>query len=398
MWAVKLPYYFPDEGPDVNIDEPSDDDDDNDNDEEEDDQDEDDEDKDDDEDKEGKDTKGSKDDEEIILSRVSYSEIKEKFPEFFKTFPDLKHAFFREQQFTEIFPTIEDAKRAAEKELAYEEITSSVVDGDAARFITELTKESEEGLEKFAKNFFPALREENKDLFFDSVAPLVQGFVRDVFGVGLRDKDDNIKNAAKIVHKILFGGDYNDVEKDVPIADRGSRNGKDKSSIDKDKDQYITKKYQDLYNEVTTGCYTALEAEIAKGLDDLKKSRPGLVKIITKDIKDRVLADMQKDTAYMGRMQSLWKREQRTGFNGSLKSSFNTTFIAKAKALVPKYRSEVRREVLGKENLNGNNNNKDDKDPTRLSGNRNSKNSGKGKMSPERQRAEKLNTRQVFEG
>jgi hypothetical protein len=349
------------------------------------------------EDKEEKDSKESKAEDENIGVRVNYREIKEKYPSFFKDFPDLKHAFFRESQFTEIFPTVEDAKRAAESELAYEELRTAVIDGDAEKFISELSSEGKEGLEAFAKNFFPSLQKENKDLYFETVGPVVQGFVKRVYGHGAREKDANIQNAAKIVHKLLFGGDYSDIEKDVPeVLSKGSREDREPSKVDKDKEQYFAKKYQDLYQEVTTQCYTVLDQEISKGLEDLKKTKPGLHKIIAKDIRERVLSEMEKDKTYMGRMQGLWQREKRTGFNGQLKSSFNTTFLAKAKALVPKYRSEVRREVLGKElkDSNGNGN----KEPSRLTGDRASSSNGKGKMNPERAKKEGLSTRQIFEG
>ena len=393
FWSVKTPYFFPDEDPTVDDpdsteDEEEDDDDELENEEEETEEDE--------EDKEDKENKESVN-EEQTLARVDYGQIKEKYPQFFKDFPDLKHAFFREQQFTEVFPTIEDAKRAAEAELAFEELKGAVLEGDAAKFIEELTAESKEGLESFAKNFFPSLQKENKDLYFETVGPIVQGFVKRVYGHGVREKDTNAQNAAKIVHKLLFGGDYGDVEKDTPEVLTRSTKEADKSSVDKDKEQYFSKKYTDLYGEVTTSCYTSLDQEIEKGLADLKKTRPGLHKIIAKDIRSRVLEDMDKDKTYLGRMQGLWQREKRAGFSGQLKNSLHTTFIAKAKALVPKYRSEVRREVLGKELNNGKVNGHEGTEPNRLTGNRASSSSGKSQMTSERAKKEGLSTRQIFE-
>jgi hypothetical protein len=336
--------------------------------------------------------KDSSKEEDLTLARVDYGQIKEKYPTFFKDFPELKHAFFREQQFTEIFPTIEDAKRAAERELAYEEISSAVIEGDAGKFISELGSENKESLVQFAKNFIPALQKQDKDIFYEAIGPTLQGFVKNVYHHGVKEGDDNIKNAAKIVHKMLFGGGYDDVEKSGDFEIRSDRR---EDKVSKEKESFMAEKYNRLYGEVTNSCYSSLESEIVKGLDDLKKTQPGLYKIITKDIKERVLSDMDKDQAYLGRMASLWKREQRAGFNGSLKNSLQTAFIAKAKTLVPKYRSEVRREVLGKEKINGNNEEK--REPNRLTGDRDSKSSGKGKMTPERQRTEKLTTRQVFD-
>jgi len=328
------------------------------------------------------------DEEELQLTRVEFKDIKGKYPQFFKDFPELKHAFFREQQFTEIFPTVEDAKRASEAQNAYEEITAAVIDGDVDKFLSELESESKDGLENFAKNFMPSLQKTNKDLYFEIIGPQVATFIRNVYAHGTRDKDDNIKNAAKIVHKMIFGGAYEDVEKDVPLINIESK--KD-DKIEKDKAEYFSTKYNNLYKEVTETCYNKLDEEIGKGLIDLK-GKQGLVRILSKDIRGRVLEELEKDSAYMGRMQALWKREQRNGFSGTLKSSLSTLFLAKAKTVLPKIRMEVRREALGKEIKED----KEEKETTRLSGGKES--GGKGKqMTPLRAKEERLSTRQILD-
>src|SRR6516225_9215499 len=48
----------------------------------------------------------------IPFYRPPISAIKEKYPNFFKDFPELKESYFREMRFTELFPTVEDAKEA----------------------------------------------------------------------------------------------------------------------------------------------------------------------------------------------------------------------------------------------------------------------------------------------
>lgn len=338
-----------------------------------------------DEDKERKEGKGE---DEEVLTRVEFKEVKDKFPDLFKTFPDLKHAFFREQKFTEIFPTVEDAQKAADAQAAYEEITAAVVDGDAEKFISELEGESKEGLAAFANNLLPALQKVNKDLYFDVVTPQVKNFVRWVFDEGARNKDVNIQNAAKIVHKALFGGAYEDIEKDVPLTRRGrtvETDDKDK----KDKEAHVNAKYNQLYNEVSNVCYSKLDEEIAKGLADLDKTRPGLKKLIAREARDRILKDMDSDSNFLNRMNGLWQRERRNGFNGSLKNSFVTVFLGKAKTLVAKHRAEARKEALGKEdNTEGNNRN----NPPRLTGDRAS--SGGKKFNKED--AKGKSTRDIF--
>jgi hypothetical protein len=313
--------------------------------------DDDEEDKDDDEDKDGEDKDKKDDDDNEGTARVEFSAIKEKYPNFFKDFPDLRHAFFREQQFTEIFPTVEEAQKAAQDQVQYEEITSAVISGDAEKFLEELGGESKDGLAKFVENFIPALRNADKDLYFDVATPIVRNHVREVFAAGIRNKDANVVNAAKIVHKLLFGGNYDDIENDTPLPDRRTtRRDKDKDDDEDKKElsQRQNQKYHTLYQDVTNLVYSTLEKELEKGLEDLK-DRPGLKKAVIKEAKERILAEMEKDQNYLTRINSLWQREQRNGFNGSLKPSFQTTFMGKARTILTKMRIEARKEILGKE-------------------------------------------------
>ena len=344
-----------------------------------------------DDDKEDKKDKEDKEEEELI--RVELSEINKEFPQFFKKFPTLKHAFFREQQFSEIYPTIEEAQKAADMQAAYEEISSAVTSGDAETFIGELTKESPDGLKKFATNFVPALLESNKDLYYDVVTPIVRQFVRNVYAHGVGENNDNIKNAAKIVHKVLFSGSYDDVAKEGELATRKSKDKDD--TIEKDKQQYFQGKYQNLQKEVGDLLYGRLDEEINKGLEDLTKTRPGLKKMIFKDIRARVLDEMDKDKNHLSRMNQLWKREERNGFNGSLKNSFLVTFMSKAKTLIPKMRIEARKEALGKDDTGGNNRD-NNREPNRHTGGRESK-GGTKRMTPERAKSEGLSTKGIFD-
>lgn len=379
LFEVRMPYNFPDEGiGDLNI--------------EDDKLEENEEEVIEEEEKEDKEEE-DKEEEEDLITRVEYKEVTKEFPEFFKKFPTLKHAFFREQQFTERFPTVEEADKAIAAQSAYEEITNSVVEGNTDKFIKELSAESSDGLEKFAKNFIPSIREINKDLYFDIISPEVEQFIKNVYNHGKTlDKDEDrkqVQNAAKIVRKILFGGNYEDIEKDVSLISKSK--SKDEEKLEKEKQEHLKGKYSAVYNDVTNTCYSKLDEEINKGLDDLTKTKPGLKKLIAKDIKERALKEMESDKNYMTRMEQLWKREQRNGFNGSLKNSFITTFLGKAKTLIPKLRVEARKEALGKEDV------KEEKERTRLSGGKEVRGDGKGKMNPERVKREGLTTRGILD-
>lgn len=284
------------------------------------------------------------------LARVEFAEITKEFPEFFKKFPTLKHAFFREQQFTEIYPTVEDAKAAAESQTQLEEITEVVVSGDVGQFLTDLKDENEEGYKKFTANFIPTLFKADRDLYLEIISPEVSRFLKNVFEFGKKNNSENIQNAAKIVRKELFGGAYEDIDKEITEPLAAPKKSANEEKLEKELAANEQKKYNDLHQTVTNECYSALETEINKGLADLK-GKEGISRLIAKDIKQQILDEMGKDGGYMNRMNAIWKKEARNGFSGTNKETFKATFLAKAKAMLPKIRAKVRKDTLGAEDV-----------------------------------------------
>lgn len=337
--------------------------------------------------------KDKKEDKELEgLTRTDFKQLKADFPELFKKHPGLKEAFFREQQFTEMFPTVEDAQKAIDAQIAYEEITDSVIQGNAEKFISELETADKNGVKSFASAFLPALQKSNKDLYLDIISPVVAQMIKNVYEEGKKQTDEKIKknimSAAQIVRQTIFGGDYGDIEKeDLSLIDR-ERSGKKED--DKEVNTRLAQQHGILVKEVSDACYGLLDKEIDKGLGDLK-DKPGLKKMLVKQIRDEVLGKMDEDKNYLGRMDSLWKREQRNGFSGTLKSSFTTTFLGKAKTIIPAVRSTLRKQVLGKEESN-----EENKEGTRLdSGSRSS--GGKIAIDKLKEAGKKSGARGVFD-
>src|SRR5439155_10821415 len=94
-----------------------------------------------------------------IVGRPSFKDIKAKYPNLFKDFPDLREMFFREQGYSELFPTVEDAKEAHENSANYSFLRELVEGGT-----TENTEEflgavkDIDKLQSFAYSFLPALQ------------------------------------------------------------------------------------------------------------------------------------------------------------------------------------------------------------------------------------------------
>ena len=361
-FPIALPYYFPSETEDLgdNTDDNTEDD--------TKDKLEDELDKDDDEEEEEKENEeeedeeteedDDKEDKEDELTRISYKDLKTikegKYKDLFKDVPELREAFFREQKFTEIFPTVEQAEEALEAQENFEQIRGVVISGDVSTFLTQLNDASPKALQLFVKNFLPTLQKSSKYLFVKTTTPIVRQVLNEVLkeGKSKGDSDDGkrIRNAAKIVHKVLFGGDYEDIDKGL-FTNNGDKESKDKEEDSEDRKQlkvFYAQRYNDLMEDVANTADEKLQKEIDKDIDPTNSIKSKyLRKKLVEEVAEKVREAMNADKAHTSRMNSYWAREQRNGFSGTMKDSMITAFLSRAKILIPKIRAEVRKNALG---------------------------------------------------
>lgn len=308
------------------------------------------------EDGEGEEDKGKKnkkdskdDDEEIELTRHSYRDIKEKYPTLFKDFPGLKQAFYREQEFTKLFPTVEDAQEALAAAENFTGLRDAVVSGDAETFLTNLKEASPESLDDFAGNFLTDLKQVDKEVYYKVTTPVIKNILSEVYKVGVSKKDKNVQNAAILAFQEIFGGDFADIPGNLSanhVRERKTNDDDpDKRKFEQERNQFYSIKHATLVKDISSNVERELTSEIEKGLDPKNAIRPGLKKIIVDKILDEVMREVSKDQNHVGRMTALWERERKQGFNGAFKDSIKTTYLSRAKALVPKIRQRIRTEI-----------------------------------------------------
>ena len=85
---------------------------------------------------------------------------------------------------------------------------------------------------------------------------------------------------------------------------------------------------------------------IDKGLDPTDSLKPGLKRLLIKDIAQELDSVIVKDKAHLDRVNRLWKAEENAGFSGTNKDSIVMAYLSRAKALIPKIRSAKRKEYF----------------------------------------------------
>lgn len=286
------------------------------------------------------------DEEEIV--RMNWQELKEKYPELAKDpkFKILKNTVYREQEYTKLFPNPKDAEEALNAQANYDDLRDLVLSGDTEKLINNIKDVSEKSLTEFAANFLPALRKADDKLYVKVTTPLIRRILKDVVRYGEnhdhKETGENFIKAARVVSKAVFD-DY-----ELGKVEDFERPKEKDEDLEKDKNEFFSRKEKDLLDSLLTDTDKELD-NIIGDVDPgkLLKDRPKLKARILTEIKDEVRKALHEDKGHLSRMDGLWARERRSGYSGALKDSIKTTFMSRAKVLMPEIRKRIRSEYLG---------------------------------------------------
>ena len=288
------------------------------------------------EDKDSEEEKETGDEEKTALAdqglRPSVKDITTEFPEFFKKFPGMRDMYFREAKYAEVFPSIEDATEAADRLQSLQMLEDSIFSGrpeGLAGLFSAIEDGKQGALAKFATNFLPALEQTHKESFFAAVTPHIQNVLSGVFAEGTNKNDEQLKLASRYVARAVFGNE--------DFLTNGNRNARspERDSFDAEKQEFYEGKHNELRVDVSSTLSQSLESDIKKGLDPKGVLSDYLTKSLVSTIIQDVTMELEKDTRHMDRMNAIWERAKNAGFSGSWKGRLISTYLPRAKALLP---------------------------------------------------------------
>lgn len=276
--------------------------------------------------------------------RPTVREITTKYPNFFKDFPDMRHMLFREQKYTEIFPTIDDATEAADRAESFDHLADLVNSGkreDFTEFLRGVGEENQDSLKSMVANFTPALYSVNRDLYFQMTTPIVESFIRNIYREGVNTGNDNLKNSALHAAQWAFGdtGFATGEKQSQPIK---VEEKKIDEEFEREKREFYNERYQSLRSSVDLEAVRKLTVDVRNGLDPNGVFSDVIVDLLVKDIIDKVGDSLEQDEQHMRTMNSIWKRARKAGFSTIWKDRLVTTYLSRARAVMPAIRAQLR--------------------------------------------------------
>ena len=240
--------------------------------------------------------------------------------------------FYREIEFTRLFPTVEDAKEAFEDNEAFSSLRESVISGEATPLLDAISTQSKESVGAFTHNYLVNLYKRDQDTYNNTVLfPLIENLTRYMS----QSKDENEQNAALVISNFIFGttevaeGKKSFVKKIEPIKKQDD--GFDKQQID----------------DALSKANNALGLIVNQGLDPNKVLTPFVRKQVIKETIEQIHSQLSQDKSHGVVMLSRWKRAKIANYSEDEKAKIISTFLARAKSLIPSIRTKLVNDALG---------------------------------------------------
>lgn len=300
-----------------------------------------------DEDKDKDDKEEETDEDLSLLSRPSIKEIKAKYPNLFKDFPDLRHMYFREQQYNQLFPTIDDAKVAAQRNEILGGFEDAIFErGNSAELLNALAENNK--LEPFLDNFLPTLLKGSPEDYIRITTPVLKQVLRSMKKEAESAGNKNLTNSIWHISNHLFDSDGEipaDAKKETPKVDP------EKLALQERLDNIARSTEQDFARATLLRGKDKLEEIIAKNIDPKGVLTDFTKKAVIKETYETVMNKLKEDPKHRQLMGQLWKAAKKGNFTGEHRASLVNAFLARARTLVPEIRAKLRSEALGKKSV-----------------------------------------------
>ena len=293
---------------------------------------------------EGQPEKTEEEEEHGVVGRPSFKDIKAKYPNLFKDFPDLREMFFREQGYSELFPTVEDAKEAYENSENYG-FLRELVEGGTPENTEEFlgAVKDIDKLQSFAYSFLPALQKVDQESYFKITLPIVDNVLKHAFLEGRKVGNKNLELAAQHLSQFIFGdASYASGGKSAeqPKA-RVSENDDGRKEFEKEKREFFNQRTQEFGADVISTCESQLRSHISSQLKNVESEflRDSMVERVVNKINNAI----ESDRMFQSRLKSLSAQAVKAGLSRDHKERIVQFVISRARSLTPGIIQEVQR-------------------------------------------------------
>lgn len=274
-------------------------------------------------------------------------EIEKKYPGIFKEFKGLEKAIYREQAYAETFASPKEAQFAKQSLEGYRALEGNLVNGNIKDMLGALKTNAPDGFNKITNNLLETLSEIDKPAYDASVKRILKGTLHNAYVIGEEDGNDQLKIAAQLLHKAMFGTiKISPLEGKQDKLDKDALPNDERVKLDKERREFNENQLRSHVNDVGERATNITRNIISKNIDP-KENMSEYVRTKAEDDAFRMVNEkLQSDRRFQLHLDRLWKEAASQGFNSASKDKIRNTLITQAKSFLPEVLSSVRRSAL----------------------------------------------------
>lgn len=280
---------------------------------------------------------------EVITEDQAIAAAKEKYPNLFKEFPDLRKYVYLGRQLSNIYPSVESAEEAADKAEMMDGIAFNLAEGNCVPLLNSLEAASEDGaqLQLFASRILGALHKKDKALFARATMPVLANAARLLHRLGVQNKNKNAVVAAQIFAKVFFPDGNMPDGKLVADEQNPEAESLKKQLIARDQ-----KEHDNFNSSVQEDTNKIIKAEILESLKSKKLTEMQKETLVEKII-GHTKELLKKNPQHMRKMILIQRQAFKNGHTPAIARKLQNEWLASARPLLKVVQARMTAKFLG---------------------------------------------------
>ena len=279
-----------------------------------------------------------------LITPVRRQEILKKYPNFFKDFPYMQVAYYRDRQYTEIFPTPQDAKEAAQAKETLQRFESDVMKGNTENILKAVKEENPQTFNRLVDNYLVTLANVDQNAYYHVLGNIgrhtIMGMVQEARRLGVNNDPQNpgpgnvLQQAAQILNQFLFGSSEWTPPKNLSTEPKPEESQRERE-IQHREQQFVRQQFESSRNDLNNRINNAVKNTIAANIDP-KNTMTDYVRASAEREAMETLEELfSKDISFNRLKDKLWEKAFEEGFSPESLAKIRTAYNAKARALLP---------------------------------------------------------------
>ena len=280
------------------------------------------------------------------VSRPSFQEIQKEYPDIFTKFPELREIYHRDAAVfgsTGIFSSVEEAREASSKSNTLDETNNALSQGDFKGVLESL---DERTLVNFVEELPSTLGKINPKLFYQLSAPIFSDMLNAAWRKAEKINSENFKHSILNVCEFLYG--RQELPKLITSRINDPRLEEERKELDSTRSKIHQEQNYNFQNSTNKIIERRLNDLILDGLDPTNELPEFTKKAIAKEVMDRVVQIVAKDSNLKAELQALFVRAEKRGWPIELKTQIISRYLGRVKGSIASLKSQIKSEALGR--------------------------------------------------